>query len=54
MMWSDQKESYQRNRLARSRWAACHRLFKVRDGSITFGDPGWYKHPPGTVAYKLT
>ncbi len=29
-------------------------VFKVRDGITSYGDPGWYKHPPGTVAYKLT
>ena len=26
---------------------------KVRDGIKTYEDPGWYKHPAGTVAYKL-
>jgi FtsP/CotA-like multicopper oxidase with cupredoxin domain len=29
-------------------------VVKVRDGITSFGDPGWYKHPAGTVAYKLT
>ena len=28
-------------------------VLKVRDGITSYGDPGWYKHPPGTVAYKL-
>jgi manganese oxidase len=30
-------------------------VFKVRDGlaSNDYSDPGWYKHPPGTVAYEL-
>jgi manganese oxidase len=25
-------------------------ILKVRDGITTFDDPGWYAHPPGTVA----
>jgi len=25
-------------------------VLKVRDGIETYGDPGWYEHPPGTVA----
>jgi FtsP/CotA-like multicopper oxidase with cupredoxin domain len=25
-------------------------IFKVREGITTYQDPGWYKHPPGTVA----
>ncbi len=29
-------------------------VLKVRDGITSYEDPGWYKHPPGTVAYKLT
>jgi len=28
-------------------------VVKVRDGITTYDDPGWYKHPSGTVAYKL-
>lgn len=28
-------------------------IVKVRDGITTYDDPGFYKHPPGTVAYKL-
>jgi FtsP/CotA-like multicopper oxidase with cupredoxin domain len=28
-------------------------VVKVRDGIRDYGDPGWYRHPPGTVAYKL-
>jgi FtsP/CotA-like multicopper oxidase with cupredoxin domain len=28
-------------------------IVKVRDGIKTYEDPGWYKHPPGTMAYKL-
>ena len=28
-------------------------LVKVRDGIRTFDDPGWYQHPPGTVAWKV-
>ncbi len=29
-------------------------VLKVRDGITSFGDPGWYKHPDGTVAKKVT
>ena len=25
-------------------------VLKVRDGITSYGDPGWYRHPPGTVA----
>jgi manganese oxidase len=25
-------------------------VFKVREGIASYEDPGWYKHPPGTVA----
>jgi FtsP/CotA-like multicopper oxidase with cupredoxin domain len=25
-------------------------VFKVREGIMSYEDPGWYKHPPGTVA----
>jgi FtsP/CotA-like multicopper oxidase with cupredoxin domain len=30
-------------------------VFKVREGLAhnDYGDPGWYKHPPGTVAYEV-
>ena len=28
-------------------------ILKVRDGIKSYEDPGWYKHPPGTLAYKL-
>ncbi|MFO0667438.1 MAG: copper oxidase [Polyangiaceae bacterium] len=28
-------------------------VLKVRDGITSYDDPGWYKHPPGTVARKL-
>jgi FtsP/CotA-like multicopper oxidase with cupredoxin domain len=28
-------------------------VVKVRDGIKTYENPGWYKHPAGTVAYKL-
>jgi hypothetical protein len=27
-------------------------IIKIRDGIETFDDPGWYAHPPGTVARK--
>ena len=27
-------------------------VFKVRDGITSYGDPGWYAHPVGTVAKK--
>jgi hypothetical protein len=27
-------------------------VLKVRDGLTTYADPGWYKHPQGTVAKK--
>ena len=37
-------------RSTRSPWAACSRIVKVRDGLTSYEDPGWYKHPPGTVA----
>ncbi|WP_459937428.1 multicopper oxidase family protein [Desulfonatronum parangueonense] len=31
-------------------------ILKVRDelGPGEYGDPGWYDHPPGTVAYKVS
>ncbi len=25
-------------------------VFKVRDNLTSYADPGWYQHPPGTVA----
>jgi len=25
-------------------------LLKVREGITSYDDPGWYQHPPGTVA----
>jgi hypothetical protein len=28
-------------------------VVKVREGIKSYEDPGWYKHPAGTVAYKL-
>jgi hypothetical protein len=28
-------------------------VVKVRDDITTYTDPGWYRHPPGTVAYRL-
>lgn len=30
-------------------------VVKVRDGlpSTDYKDPGWFKHPPGTVAYEV-
>ena len=28
-------------------------VLKVRDGLTSYEDPGWYKHPPGTVARKV-
>jgi len=31
-------------------------VVKVREGlsANDYADPGWYKHPPGTVAYEWT
>ena len=31
-------------------------IVKVREGLAAndYNDPGWYKHPPGTVAYEYT
>lgn len=29
-------------------------VLKVRDGITSYDDPGWYKHPEGTVAKKVT
>ena len=28
-------------------------VFKVREGITSYQDPGWYKHPAGTVAWKI-
>ncbi|KAF0246629.1 MAG: multicopper oxidase type [Planctomycetota bacterium] len=28
-------------------------ILKVRDGITSYEDPGWYKHPEGTMAYKV-
>ena len=28
-------------------------VVKVRDGLTSYDDPGWYRHPPGTVAKKV-
>jgi len=28
-------------------------IIKIRDGIETYDDPGWYAHPPGTVARKV-
>jgi len=29
-------------------------IVKVRDGLTSYEDPGWYKHPPGTIARKVS
>jgi hypothetical protein len=29
-------------------------ILKVREGITTYDDPGWYQHPPGTVASPVT
>jgi hypothetical protein len=29
-------------------------ILKVRDGITSYEDPGWYKHPAGTLARKVT
>lgn len=29
-------------------------IVKVRDGITTYEDPGWYRHPPGTVAERAS
>ncbi len=41
--------------VTRSRWAACSRSVKIRDGLArdSYADPGPYKNPPGTVAYEI-
>jgi manganese oxidase len=28
-------------------------VMKIRDGITRFDDPGWYHHPPGTVAWRI-
>jgi FtsP/CotA-like multicopper oxidase with cupredoxin domain len=28
-------------------------VVKIRDGITRFDDPGWYRHPPGTVAWRV-
>jgi FtsP/CotA-like multicopper oxidase with cupredoxin domain len=28
-------------------------VVKIRDGITRFDDPGWYHHPPGTVAWRI-
>jgi manganese oxidase len=28
-------------------------VLKVRDGITSSEDPGWYRHPEGTVAWKV-
>jgi hypothetical protein len=28
-------------------------LLKVREGITSYDDPGWYPHPPGTLARKV-
>jgi manganese oxidase len=29
-------------------------IIKVREGITSYADPGWYRHPPGTVAERAT
>jgi hypothetical protein len=29
-------------------------ILKVRDGITSYEDPGWYKHPAGTLARKVS
>jgi hypothetical protein len=29
-------------------------VLKVRDGIASYEDPGWYKHPAGTLARKVS
>ena len=45
-----------RARSAGSRWAACSRVLKVRRDQQPgdYRDPGWFRHPAGTVAYEFT
>jgi len=28
-------------------------VVKIRDEITSYEDPGWYKHPPGTVAWRV-
>jgi FtsP/CotA-like multicopper oxidase with cupredoxin domain len=28
-------------------------VVKIRDGLTSYADPGWYRHPPGTVAWRV-
>lgn len=28
-------------------------IFKIRDNLTSYADPGWYQHPPGTVAEAI-
>ena len=41
----------------RSKWGHvyCFTVVKVRDGLAAhdYNDPGWYRHPQGTVAYEV-
>ena len=42
-------------RSGRWRWAACSRSARCgRAGRHDYRDPGWFKHPKGTVAYEYT
>ena len=29
-------------------------IIKVREGITSYADPGWYRHPAGTVAERAT
>jgi hypothetical protein len=29
-------------------------VVKIRDGITSYDDPGWYRHPPGTVAVRVS
>jgi hypothetical protein len=29
-------------------------VIKIRDGITSYADPGWYAHPPGTVAHRVS
>ena len=44
-----------RARSARSEWAACSRVVKVRKDQKRgdYSDPGWYQHPPGTRGLRV-
>ena len=37
-----------------SRWAACSRSSRFAIAESYERDPGWYQHPPGTVAVKAS